>query len=162
MSVIDTLITDRSALDITRREELKQKFINRAATAAEITEWFAGVKGAYNASDLNRVGNAVNYINDVLIGYGYSLPLSVKTDWVAGTIPTEAQMTTYLANIATLRDTIYLPVTVVNSPTSMNNLTYTDANNIETILAALYEYVFTIAYAFRHCGITICGSEGLI
>ena len=32
-------------------------------SAAEKALWDAGLKGAYNATDLNRVGNALNYIN---------------------------------------------------------------------------------------------------
>lgn len=31
-------------------------------TAAEQAEWLTGMKGAYNAADLNRVGIALNYL----------------------------------------------------------------------------------------------------
>ena len=32
-------------------------------TAAERAEWVAGMKGAYNASDLNRVASAMAYLS---------------------------------------------------------------------------------------------------
>ena len=36
------------------------------ATAAELSEWQIDLKGAYNASDLNRVGAAVAYVATVV------------------------------------------------------------------------------------------------
>ena len=59
MSIIDTLITNRTQSDVTRWRTLHDKGWG-GMTAGEKTEWFAGVKGAYNAADLNRVGEAMN------------------------------------------------------------------------------------------------------
>ena len=52
MSIIDTLITNRTQSDVTRWRTLHDKGWG-GMTAGEKTEWFAGVKGAYNAADLN-------------------------------------------------------------------------------------------------------------
>ena len=70
MSIIDTLITDRTQADVTRVRELALKgWAN--LTEEEKAEWNAGMKGAYNATDLNRVTQAMDYINAELEGYGY-------------------------------------------------------------------------------------------
>lgn len=65
MSVIDDLIYDRTQADVDRVYELKGKILAgglSALTDAEKTEYMAGMKGAYNYTDLNRVGQAVSYI----------------------------------------------------------------------------------------------------
>lgn len=91
-------------------------------------------KGAYNYSDLNRVERAVAEISDML-----NLGLVTKTDWSMRDIPTASEMERYLNNIAVLRQQVADDVSVPGLPTSMNNLTYTDANNIELVLNAVYE-----------------------
>lgn len=91
-------------------------------------------KGAYNYSDLNRVERAVAEISDY-----YNLGLSTKTDWNVWDIPTETEMTRYIGNIATIRRVLPPESIVPEPPTTMNNLTYADANNIELILDAVYE-----------------------
>lgn len=88
-------------------------------------------KGAYNYSDLNRVERAVVEISDRA-----GLNLTTKTDWNMWDIPTVADMNRYLGNIATIRQHFAISRSI---PTSMNNLTYENANNIELILSAAYE-----------------------
>lgn len=91
-------------------------------------------KGAYNYSDLNRVERAVAEISDIL-----GLGLTTKTDWGMWDIPTASEMERYLNNVAVLRQQVVDDTSVPTLPTSMNNLTYTDANNIELVLNAVYE-----------------------
>ena len=91
-------------------------------------------KGAYNYSDLNRVERAVAEISD-LAGLG----LVTKTDWKMWDIPTASEMSRYLGNIASVRALIADDANVPVTPTSMSNLTYNEANNIELILGAAYE-----------------------
>lgn len=55
------LITDRTQADIDYAVRLSQKGWS-GMTAEEKADWESGLKGAYNASDLNRVGNAVVYV----------------------------------------------------------------------------------------------------
>ncbi|MBO5969323.1 MAG: hypothetical protein J6S14_12585 [Clostridia bacterium] len=93
-------------------------------------------KGAYNYSDLNRVERAVAEMSDIL-----GLGLLTKTDWGMWDIPTESEMERYLNNIAVLKEQIADDGSLPNLPTSMNNLTYTVANNIELVLNAVYEQV---------------------
>lgn len=60
-TIIVTLVTDRTQADVERVRELAAKGFS-AMTSDEQAEWLAGMKGAYNASDLNRVGTALNYL----------------------------------------------------------------------------------------------------
>ena len=91
-------------------------------------------KGAYNYSDLNRVERAVAEISDRA-----GLGLTTKTNWVMWDIPTEADMSRYLGNIAVIRSRFSSVANIPEAPTSMNNFTYEQANNIELILNAAYE-----------------------
>ena len=54
MSIIDTLITDRTEADFDRAKALAAKGWDDM-TDDEKAEWRANPKGAYNVSDLNRV-----------------------------------------------------------------------------------------------------------
>lgn len=94
MSIIDTLITDRTQSDITRWRTLHDKgWANM--TADEKAEWTAGMKGAYNATDLNRVNDALIYLRDLFGGFGFlaDIKLPVITDVTPGTIePGESRL----------------------------------------------------------------------
>ena len=64
-TVIDTLIYDRTQADVNRVFTLKNKILTEglnALSAEEKAEYMAGMKGAYNYTDMNRVGQAVAYI----------------------------------------------------------------------------------------------------
>lgn len=91
-------------------------------------------KGAYNYSDLNRVERAVEEISDRM-----ELGLTTKTNWSMWDVPTETDMNRYLGNIAIIRQHLTDGVSVPQTPTTMNNFTYEQANNIELILSAAYE-----------------------
>lgn len=70
MSVIDNLIYDRTAADVQRVHDFRNRILAggiTALTASERAEYLAGMKGAYNASDLNRVGEAVQYLADRMV-----------------------------------------------------------------------------------------------
>ena len=91
-------------------------------------------KGFYNASDLNRVGSAMIYLRDKFNENGYDVQISPKTDWKEIDVPTESDMTLYLFCLGTLRDVIELPEETPKTPTTMSNLTFKTANDIEKIL----------------------------
>ena len=88
-------------------------------------------KGAYNYSDLNRVERAVKEISD-----SEGLGLTTITNWTMWSIPSKAEMNRYLGNIVAIKDHFGIAISL---PTSMENLTYENANNIELILSAAYE-----------------------
>ena len=65
-------------------------------TDSEKAEWSAGMKGAYNATDLNRVVAALNYIASRLNSCGIRINVFPKIDWQVADIPSPEQMTAYL------------------------------------------------------------------
>lgn len=156
MSIIDTLITDRTESDVNYAAQLAQKGW-AAMTANERTAWIAGLKGSYNATDLNRVGAAVAYVAAELSGIGYSVSVNPKTDWAETDIPTIAQMQTYLDDIGAIRAALSVPSGIPSVPDSMAQLNYTKANHIERILVEIDQLVQNIIASFVPCGLPYCG-----
>lgn len=133
MSVIDTLVTDRTEADVSRYSELRDKGWAEMTTA-ERAEWVAGMKGAYNASDLNRIASAMAYLSQRFASAGYSVPVSSPTDWANGDIPTKGDMDTYLDDLRRIRAALAVMDTTPTAPGSMDYLTWAKANDIEKIL----------------------------
>lgn len=72
MSALDELIYDRTQADVTYAAELNRKLNSgEALTTQELADWNAGLKGAYNASDMNRVDAAVRELGELLTEAGY-------------------------------------------------------------------------------------------
>ena len=66
------LIYDRTAEDVERALALAKKAEAGTLTDAEKTEWLAGMKGCYNAADMNRVEAAVQTLAAELNAAGYA------------------------------------------------------------------------------------------
>ncbi len=146
------LITDRVRADVDRVAALAGRVSAGTATDAEKTEWASDLKGAYNASDLNRVGAAVAYVAGRLNGYGYAVTVTPKQDWTVSDIPTQESMTSYLADVAALRGAIAVMASTPPTPDSANNLTWQEANNIEQILLDVDELLTRMAAAWFYSG----------
>lgn len=162
MSIIDTLITGRTQGDEDRVEELAVKGYD-AMTNAEKAEWDGEMKGAYDASDLNRVESAVAYLAELLVllpselkeyaasnGVAFdaffdvpydtaAYALTTKTDWDELDSPTPEQMARYIENVRALRSA--LDYATSDLPGSMDNLTIGGANAIENALKGLDEAI---------------------
>ena len=158
MSIIDTLITDRTQADEEHVEELSAKGYD-AMTDAEKAEWDGEMNGAYDTSDLNRVESAVAYLAELLVllpselkeyaaskGVAFdaffdvpydaaTYALTTKTDWDELDSPTPEQMARYLENVKALRSA--LDYATSDLPGSMDNLTIDGANAIEKALKGL-------------------------
>ena len=146
------LITDRTQADVNRVAYLAGRVSAGTATAAEQTEWASDLKGAYNASDLNRVGAAVAYVAGRLNGYGYAVTVNPKQDWTGSDIPTAGQMAAYLGDVAALRGAISVMASTPPTPDSVNNLTWKEANDIEKILVDVDELLTRMAAAWFYSG----------
>lgn len=146
------LITDRVRADVDRVAALAGRVSAGTATDAEKTEWASDLKGAYNASDLNRVGAAVAYVAGRLNGYGYTVTVNPKQDWTGSDIPTAGQMAAYLQDVAALRGAIAVMASTPPTPDSANNLTWQEANNIEQILLDVDELLTRMAAAWFYSG----------
>ena len=156
MSVIDTLITDRTYEDVQLWQTLKA--LGWAGMSpTQRAQWSAGLKGAYNATDLNRVNEAMKYLAGVFTSYGYTVSLQPMPTWSVGEIPAEAQMGVYLANVAALRAVLDMPSTTPAVPADMALLTYIEANNIEQILVDINQLLLNAAAAWFYSGEVYCG-----
>lgn len=151
MTIIDTLITDRTQVDKSRAEQLATKGWARMTTS-EREEWMAGPKGAYNAADLNRVGEALLYLMDRLNSYGYVVTVTPRTDWTIDEIPAPTDLKHYLDDVATIRTVMELPPTTPNVPPNMDGLTIQKANDIERILLDVDQMLSNIAAAWFYSG----------
>lgn len=109
-------------------------------------------KGFYNASDLNRVGAAVQYIAERFAEQGYAVTVSPKTDWLASDIPTASELETYRQNIASLRGLIAVLKSTPETPETMRFLDYIKANDIEQILLDLDTLLTNAALAWYQSG----------
>ena len=106
----------------------------------------------YNASDLNRVGAAVQYVAERFTAQGYAVTVSPKTDWLASDIPTASELETYRQNIATLRGLIAVMKSTPETPETMRFLDYIKANDIEQILLDLDTLLTNAALAWYQSG----------
>jgi hypothetical protein len=162
-TIIATLITDRTKADAERVKTLAAKIRAKTATAEEVQEYLSDLKGAYNVSDLNRVGNAMNFIADKLRSVGIAVEVSPKTDWEQGDLTvTAAQAAHYLSDIQTLRSMLSVYPTTPTTPDSLDTLTFETANNIEQILVDLYDICLKTIAGFRHSGMVYSNQGGLI
>ena len=160
-TIIDTLVTDRTQADVERVKALAAKGF-AAMTATERAEWLAGMKGAYNASDLNRVGTALNYLAARLGTIcGRSITWTAKTDWAVTDIATASQAEEYQQHIQDIRDALAYPAGTPDAP-QLARLTYIGANDIERILALCEDLIVNVAKSFRHTGAAECAAGGLL
>lgn len=117
-------------------------------------------KGSYNASNLNRVGAAMNYVADRLRDVGYDPHINPKTDWKDGEWVTQAAQAVYLGGLAELRKQFTLYETTPEVPprilaTAINSndgLTYIWANDIEQILMDIDVLLTNIAAGWFYSG----------
>lgn len=181
-----TLVTDRTAADVARLLALKA--IGWAnMTTAERAEYIGSPSalagsdgyvlvsadgyvlyaptgqqnGAYNAGDLNRVGEAVDYIAARMAAAGYGVTVAPKIDWAIGDIPSTAQMATYLADIAAIRAALAVTPDTPAVPSTMDDLTVDAANAIESILWDVDGLINNMMAAYRHAGAFYAGQGGL-
>lgn len=122
------LVTDRTQADVDARND----------------------KGTYNASDLNRVGAAMNYVADRLKNMGYDPHISPKTDWKDGEWVTPVTQAVYLGDLTELRKQFAMmqstpevpPRLLATGINTKDGLTHTWANDIEKILEDV-DYLLT-------------------
>lgn len=130
MSIIGTLITDRTQADVDARNG----------------------KGTYNASDLNRVAAAMNYVAGRLESAGYDPHIRQKTVWKDDDWVDPAAQAVYLGYLAELRSQFAMMQTTPNVPPDMEKLTYQEANDIEKILEDIDRLLTNASQAWFYSG----------
>lgn len=160
-TIIDTLIYNRTQADVDRVFTLKTKILTEgltSLTAEELAEYLAGMKGAYNYTDLNRVGQAISYLVGRMEELAvYDNTIVPKTDWAMGNVPTQSQISALLTNLTKLRGKLSLPDDAPTVPTSLDSMTYETANDIEELLAVIDDRINRATAAFAYAGISYCG-----
>lgn len=129
MSIIDTLITDRTG-------------------------------GYYNATDLNRVGEAMEYIAEQLRACGYAVTVSPRTDWTVFDFPTPSVLDALMEDLATLRAVLALVDTTPNVPpvgSEQQYMAVEDANDIEQILLNIEDSLRRLFLSLFYSGEIFCG-----
>ena len=132
MSIIDTLVTDRSAADVAAKNE----------------------KGTYNAADLNRVSEAVAYLRPIFTEFGYAVDDSESElrTWAENELPRASEMAAYLASVKDLDEHFAYARNMVRLPVSMARLNHEGANNIEKFLAEIHAAFERMAQAWYYSG----------
>lgn len=150
------LITDRTKADVERVRHLAAKgWANM--TEEERNEWLDGLKGAYNTTDLNRVGAAVEYVVGRFGELGYVVSCEVKKNWEQSNFPDEAQTENYLNSISYVRSLVPVFKTTPEVPEDMSGLTYVEANNIEKILLDVNKIADNITASWYYSGELLSG-----
>lgn len=151
------VITDRTATDANRVRALRAKGW-KALSPEEQEEWLSNLRGAYNASDLNRVGHNVDYLAEMLNNAGYVVEVEPKLNWIRSDEPTPEQMERYLLDVKALKEAFYGTTPL---PESSDNMNYSDANNIEKLLEEIFTYINRMREGYRKCG-TFRSGQGVI
>lgn len=134
--VLDDLITDRTLADVTGRTK----------------------KGAYNASDVNRVSDAAQRVKMLLSPLGYSTADVSDYRWSSNEVPTAEEMTAYYRSAAG-QDVLNYAAAKEKLPGSVKNLDYTGANVIEMMLRLTGRAAERIPEGYIYSG-EIYGGDG--
>ena len=150
------LITDRTQADVDYAARLNAAGWD-GMTEDERTAWTLGLKGTYDYTDLNRVGNAVAYVAGRLTGAGYALNVNPRIDWTEDDTQRAADMASYPADISAIRNALIVPPAIPEVPDDMEGLTYEEANDIERILLAVDALITNMINAYFYSNEIVCG-----
>lgn len=129
-----TPITDRTQADVNLVLEYDSIGYNNL-TPEQKSVWNAGMKGALNASDLNRIENNIKFLANSLELYN----LNIKTNWQMSDVPRNNDFNRILSNLNAVKDkarerfSIDLPETP-----SLPLNGFEKINDIENILYIIY------------------------
>lgn len=153
------LITDRTAEDVAEAKRLIDKYESgETLTESERAAYFAGLRGRYSYTDLNRVEAKAAEVASLLTAAGYPTSISVKTDWRRSDKLHHADIVRYLDNIATIRR--ILPEVMAPPAVPISRwLDYAAANDIERTLWAVESALDGITQYLRRCGTFVAGGS---
>lgn len=122
-------ITDRTQSDVDRVKEITAKARTGTWTEAEQVEWLAGIKGALNYTDFNRIESGIESLASVV-----GATVSVRTDWTVDGYMKASDARRWLSNVNSIRTKCSGPSAIADTPESMNKLNFSTMNQIEKIL----------------------------
>lgn len=122
-------ITDRTQSDVNHVKEITAKARTGTWTKTEQSEWLAGMKGALNYTDFNRIESGIQELGSIV-----GASVSVCTDWTADGYMKVSDAIRWLSNINSIRAKCSGPSAIADTPESMNKLDFSTMNQIEQIL----------------------------
>lgn len=168
--MMTNLVYDRTAEDVAEVRRLLWKLdpeVGEELTDEEWAKWNAGMKGAYNYTDMNRVESAVKTLAAALTAAGYPVEIapvlkgskSEDREWQEGDIARRAQWSTYLDNVQRLRDAYYTLAETGQLPKPGDKLGYVGANTIEKVLADIDLLLDGMKSIYRRAGTFTAGGS---
>lgn len=116
----------------------------------------------YTYSDRNRVETAADAMAEMVSTEGYYVDITVKTNWNGATRSwanwvSKENITRYLNNVKKIQEQFF-PVGNVVLPTTIYDIDYIGANNIEKFLAGIPALVRDMQSRYRRCNTFNCGT----
>lgn len=133
MSILNTLITDRTEQDAILAASLNARGLQNMTIEEQAFYVSAANKGTYKALDFNRVTQAALYVQARLADAGVSVALTDHR-WTDSEIQTADRLEAYRQNIIALRSALAVLPGTPPVPESIPALTIEEANHIEQIL----------------------------
>ena len=158
MATTTPLITDRTQADVDFVYTLTQAIRAGIATSEQAAAFLEPQKGAYNYTDLNRVGAVVNAINESLLAEGYGKDgLTMRTDWTEQDPFYPSDLAAYLNGVDELKNGIPLPSGSPETPNAFQP--FSNANQIEKILLLVSEILEKMIKTYRYADTFYCGED---
>lgn len=147
-------VYDRTQADVERVKALNDKYAAGTISEEEKREWAAGMKGALNAADLNRIESNIREIAETL-----AVSVTVKM-WGADQIPRASDFKRIRDNVQRIREAWSA---LKDTPATPDQplTTYQKWNAIERILHDV-KYVYDrVMDSYYYCGDEIYAGEGI-
>ena len=122
-------VTDRTQSDVDRVKSITEKARSGTWTDDEKREWFAGMKGALNYMDFNRIESGIQELASIV-----GANVSVKTDWMIDSYMKRSDAVRWLSNIAAIRSRCAGLDSTPDVPANMDRLSFSTMNQIEQVL----------------------------
>lgn len=122
-------VTDRTQSDVERVKSITEKARSGTWTDDEKQEWLAGMKGALNYTDFNRIEFGIQELASIV-----GANVSVKTDWRIDGYMKQSDAVRWLSNIAAIRSKCAGLDSTPDVPSSMDRLSFSTMNQIEQVL----------------------------
>ena len=114
-------------------------------------------KGCFNATDVNRIENNIQYLSDRLNELYYDNSLVTERDWTKESIMIASNISRIINNVSVLMNAYHTPSGADKPPETL--LTYEQANALERNIFLIKVMLDNMIALFRECGTFWCGEE---
>ena len=114
-------------------------------------------KGCFNATDINRIENNIQYLSDRLNELYYYNNLVTEDSWTKESTVYANHISRIINNVSVLMSAYHTPNSADKSPETL--LTYEQANALERNIFLIKVMLDNMVALFRECGTFWCGEE---